>query len=314
MQHRRTGGRRRRWQPRWRPGRRPVPAGGRRCSLEAELRAAATMFTSPENDGDASVSELDAPSKAPRDGRTEPAATVSPRRRPAVTLRLRCRWAFARASAAVASAARRWGPPTSMFPARPSHSALTPGNPRSRSSRPSDCSAAQGISEARLRLHPEHLGEVAITLRVEQGFVTATLRAETAATADSFSLTARISRPRSTAQGLTLRSLDVVVDPDGRKRQGSQDTPNQPPRPRRRNPDRRGSKSSPDQKGRARTCLSARRQGRRQGGPLAPEAAAQMSLHCGPDRRMGAAPGLLMSRERRSHAPAARRGRMRSHA
>lgn len=94
----------------------------------------------------------------------------------------------------------------------------------------------QGVGEARLVLQPENLGHVDVQLRVEQGSVTALLRAETAEAADWIRTHHDDLKAALADQGLDLDSLDVVVDPDGRRRRNG---PNQqeaeiPQRSRRR--------------------------------------------------------------------------------
>jgi flagellar hook-length control protein FliK len=75
-----------------------------------------------------------------------------------------------------------------------------------------------GVGEARLRLHPEHLGEVTIALRVEQGNVTATLAAANQTVAEWMRSHRAELQSSLVEQGLTLASLEVVVDPDERRR------------------------------------------------------------------------------------------------
>jgi flagellar hook-length control protein FliK len=76
----------------------------------------------------------------------------------------------------------------------------------------------QGIGEAHLRLSPAHLGEVTIRLRVEQGMVTASLRGESTTAIDRIRAHEADLRAALEEQGLTLDSLELVVDPDGRRR------------------------------------------------------------------------------------------------
>jgi hypothetical protein len=77
---------------------------------------------------------------------------------------------------------------------------------------------AQGIGEAHLRLSPAHLGEVTIRLRVEHGIVTASLRGESAVAIDRIRAHEADLRAALEEQGLTLDGLELVVDPDGRRR------------------------------------------------------------------------------------------------
>jgi hypothetical protein len=91
----------------------------------------------------------------------------------------------------------------------------------------------RGVGEARVTLQPEHLGQVSVTLRVEQGTVTAVMRADNPAAAEWIQAHRAELRSALTSQGLDLESLDVAVDPEGRRRQPPpRDEP--PPRHRRR--------------------------------------------------------------------------------
>jgi flagellar hook-length control protein FliK len=89
---------------------------------------------------------------------------------------------------------------------------------------------ANGVSEARLRLHPEHLGDVTIDLRVEQGRVSASLRLDNPAAAEWIRAQRAELQASLSAQGLDLGTLEIVVDPDGRRRQPA--TPDPQPRSR----------------------------------------------------------------------------------
>jgi flagellar hook-length control protein FliK len=92
-----------------------------------------------------------------------------------------------------------------------------------------------GVGEARLTLQPEHLGQVVISLRVEQGAVSAVLRAENAAAADWIRLHQTDLKASLAQQGLGLDSLEVTVDPDDRRRQPAHERQADfVPRPRRR--------------------------------------------------------------------------------
>jgi flagellar hook-length control protein FliK len=82
---------------------------------------------------------------------------------------------------------------------------------------------SQGVGEAKLTLQPEHLGEVAISLRVEQGSVTALMRADSAAAAEWIRTHHQELQSSLDAQGLTLKALDVVVDTEDRRRRDPQD-------------------------------------------------------------------------------------------
>jgi hypothetical protein len=94
----------------------------------------------------------------------------------------------------------------------------------------------QGVGDARLTLRPEHLGEVTIRLRVENGTVTAVLRADTAAAADWIRNNQNDLQSALQSQGLDLRSLEVVVDPDRRRRHAPRPEEVMP-RPRKRTAD-----------------------------------------------------------------------------
>ncbi len=91
---------------------------------------------------------------------------------------------------------------------------------------------ANGVSEARLRLHPEHLGDVTIDLRVEQGRVSASLRLDNPAAAEWIRAQRAELQSSLGAQGLDLGTLDIVVDPDSRRRRSA--TPDPQPRSRMR--------------------------------------------------------------------------------
>jgi hypothetical protein len=92
----------------------------------------------------------------------------------------------------------------------------------------------QGVGEARLRLQPEHLGEVAITLRVEHGHVSATVRADSPVAAEWIRLHHADLQSSLASQGLDLESLDVLVDPESRRRHARQDPESDMPRPQKR--------------------------------------------------------------------------------
>lgn len=93
----------------------------------------------------------------------------------------------------------------------------------------------QGVSEARLTLRPEHLGEVTVTLKIDHGSVSATLKADTPAAADWIRSHQADLRSSLDEQGLSLKSLEVGVDPEGRRRQPAREREQDDlPRPRRR--------------------------------------------------------------------------------
>lgn len=72
---------------------------------------------------------------------------------------------------------------------------------------------AQGTSEARVQLRPEHLGALNIALKVENGHVTATIHAENPAVRQWIEANETSLRQALTEQGLQLSKL--VVHPDG---------------------------------------------------------------------------------------------------
>jgi hypothetical protein len=82
--------------------------------------------------------------------------------------------------------------------------------------------------EARVRLTPEHLGEVTVNLKVERGVVSAVLQADTETARQWIKAHEDDLRRGLESQGLRLDSL--VVTPDG----GSQRRQEQPRQPRRR--------------------------------------------------------------------------------
>jgi flagellar hook-length control protein FliK len=86
----------------------------------------------------------------------------------------------------------------------------------------------QGVGEARLQLRPEHLGEVTVTLRVEQGSVLATVRAESQAAIDLIRGRQLELQSALAAQGLDLDHLVIDLDPDQRRERPSDQRPAQP--------------------------------------------------------------------------------------
>ena len=91
-----------------------------------------------------------------------------------------------------------------------------------------------GVGEAKLKLNPESLGEVTITLKVTQGSVTATVKAENPVTMEWIRSHQHELRSALDDQGLRLDQFDVTVNPDGRRQQ-QDDASQSPParRPRR---------------------------------------------------------------------------------
>jgi flagellar hook-length control protein FliK len=93
-----------------------------------------------------------------------------------------------------------------------------------------------GTGEARLRLQPEHLGEVVISLKVEGSAVTASLRAESAAAQAAIEANLAELRSALDEQGLRLARLAVDVDPEARRQAPRRESP--PRRPlRQQRPD-----------------------------------------------------------------------------
>ena len=91
----------------------------------------------------------------------------------------------------------------------------------------------QGLGEARLRLDPAHLGEVQVTLRVQDGAVSALLRAETPAAQAWIDARQQELRSALEHQGLRLEHFEVIVDPDGRRDANREQLPFARPRPAR---------------------------------------------------------------------------------
>jgi flagellar hook-length control protein FliK len=85
----------------------------------------------------------------------------------------------------------------------------------------------QGLGEARIRIEPEHLGEVHISLRVQAGAVTAVVRAENPTVQGWIETRQQELRGALDQQGLRLQRFEVVVDPEGRRqpRETPQDSP-----------------------------------------------------------------------------------------
>ena len=85
----------------------------------------------------------------------------------------------------------------------------------------------QGVSEARLRLRPEHLGEVRVSLRVEHGMVRAELQADTAEVRSWIRAHESELRRTLAEQGLDLDQLTVQDEPSGNGRERADDRPRQ---------------------------------------------------------------------------------------
>jgi flagellar hook-length control protein FliK len=91
--------------------------------------------------------------------------------------------------------------------------------------------ASQGVSEARVQLRPEHLGALNITLKIENGQVTATIQAEVPAVRQWIESNESSLRQALLEQGLELNRL--VVHPDGEAPSGEgqdQEAPRRQPR------------------------------------------------------------------------------------
>jgi flagellar hook-length control protein FliK len=88
-----------------------------------------------------------------------------------------------------------------------------------------------GGGEARLQLNPEHLGQVTLTVKVEQGRVAAHIQAETADASRWIETHQSTLRSALEDQGLDVKELVVTTDPDGR-RQREPSQPDQQPRAR----------------------------------------------------------------------------------
>jgi flagellar hook-length control protein FliK len=94
----------------------------------------------------------------------------------------------------------------------------------------------EGGGEAHLRLQPDHLGELSVTLRVDGARVTAILRADSPVVRAWVQAHQQELRSALEDQGLTLDRL--VVDPDSDGRHDRQGNPAHDRRPqnRRRSP------------------------------------------------------------------------------
>jgi flagellar hook-length control protein FliK len=95
-----------------------------------------------------------------------------------------------------------------------------------------------GVGEARLRLTPEHLGEVLVRLRIEQGAVQAVVQAQTAEAKERIQAHESELRAALSELGLDLDRLAVTLDPDDRQGQSA---------PRRRPPVRTSKRIEDDQ-------------------------------------------------------------------
>ncbi len=77
----------------------------------------------------------------------------------------------------------------------------------------------EGVGEARLTLNPESLGEVTIVLKVTNGSVTATVKADNPVTMEWIRSHQHELRSALDDQGLRLDQFDVTVNPDDRRQQ-----------------------------------------------------------------------------------------------
>jgi flagellar hook-length control protein FliK len=75
----------------------------------------------------------------------------------------------------------------------------------------------EGGGEARLRLDPEHLGPVTLTVKVEQGRVSAHVQTETADAGRWIESRQQELRSSLREQGLDVKDFVVSTDPDGRR-------------------------------------------------------------------------------------------------
>ena len=83
----------------------------------------------------------------------------------------------------------------------------------------------QGVPEATVKLNPEHLGEVTISVRVERGHVAAVVHAETAAVQQWLEAHEDKVRNGLADQGLTLERFVVQRDRQQQRRDGRQSPP-----------------------------------------------------------------------------------------
>jgi flagellar hook-length control protein FliK len=83
----------------------------------------------------------------------------------------------------------------------------------------------QGVGEARLQLHPEHLGQLTVTLRVEGGMVSAVLRTESRLALERIEANQHELRTALEQLGLRLDQFVVGIDPDARGRRQPPEAP-----------------------------------------------------------------------------------------
>lgn len=91
-----------------------------------------------------------------------------------------------------------------------------------------------GGGEARLQLNPEHLGQVTLTVKVEQGKVAAHIQAETADASRWIESHQSNLRSALEEQGLDVKELVVSTDPDGRGQRDQAPDQQSKARPQRR--------------------------------------------------------------------------------
>ncbi len=131
------------------------------------------------------------------------------------------------------------GRATSAAPAVPPAPAPTPDapvDPALQIVRALRVQTADGVSEAVIRLRPEHLGDVRILLTVERGGVTAVVHAERADVRAHILANVDSLKECLASQGLRLDEL--TVREDGRKGDSRQPAQEQAPRRYRRPPAR----------------------------------------------------------------------------
>jgi flagellar hook-length control protein FliK len=78
------------------------------------------------------------------------------------------------------------------------------------------------VGEAQLRLQPENLGQVYVSVRVDQGTVSATLRADSAAAQQWIQTHQQDLKQALQDQGLQVSEIIVTNEPDQRQQRGNQ--------------------------------------------------------------------------------------------
>jgi flagellar hook-length control protein FliK len=84
------------------------------------------------------------------------------------------------------------------------------------------------VGEAQLRLQPEHLGQVLVSVRVDQGAVSATLQADSASAQQWIQTHQQELRQALQEQGLRVTEFTVTTNPDDRQRQNASQQQDQP--------------------------------------------------------------------------------------